>query len=84
MIKYKNISCFPLTFYGVTFNPNETKEVSKFINHPKMIRVKELQEVAPKSIISFAKAEANIETKPKSVEEKPKRHYNRKNKNTNQ
>ena len=77
MIKYKNISSFPLAFYGVTFNPNETKEVPGFINHVKMIRVTETVRVQPKSAIV-----AKEEPKPNnSVEEKPKRQYNRKNKN---
>lgn len=82
MIKYKNISSYPLTFYGITFNPNEEKEVPGFINHIKMIRVKEKIEPKPKSIIEVAKAKAKVEPKP--VEEKPKRQYNRKNKNSNQ
>lgn len=29
---YKNTSCFAKTFYGVTFQPGETKEVSGYIN----------------------------------------------------
>lgn len=74
MIAYKNIGLHSLTFYGVTFNPNEIKEVPGFINHVKMIRVKEKIEPRPKSSIVVAKAEV-------SVEEKPKRQYNRKNKN---
>lgn len=81
MIKYKNISCFPLTFHGVTFNPNDEKEVSKYINHPKMIRVQETVKVKPRALIEVAKAEPKVETK--TAEEKPKRQYNRK-KNKNQ
>ena len=30
---YKNTSCFAKTFYGVIFQPGETKEVSGYINN---------------------------------------------------
>lgn len=83
MIKYKNISSYPLTFYGITFNPNEEKEAPGLINHIKMIRVRKSIEPKPKSIIEVAKAEAKIEEKH-PIEEKPKRQYNRRNKNSNQ
>ena len=78
MIKYKNISSYPLTFYGVTFNPNEIKAVPGFINHPKMLRVQEPVVSKPKAIIEVAQAA------PKAKEEqvaKPKRTYNRKKTN---
>ena len=81
MIKYKNISCFPLTFYGVTFNPNDEKEVSGYINHPKMVLVKETPKAKPKAVVEIAKAKPEVKTE--TVEVKPKRQYNRK-KNTNQ
>ena len=32
---YKNLSNTIKTFYGVTFNPGDIKEVSGYINHPK-------------------------------------------------
>lgn len=34
---YKNVSCSVKTFYGVTFNPGETKEVNQHINDRCMI-----------------------------------------------
>lgn len=39
MIKYKNISFSAKTFYGVKFEPGDTKEVPGFIDSPSMIRV---------------------------------------------
>ena len=39
MIQYKNISYSAKTFYGVRFEPGETKSVPGFINSPCMIRV---------------------------------------------
>ncbi len=39
MIKYKNISCSVKTFYGVTFEPNDVKEVPGYINDKGMTRV---------------------------------------------
>ena len=76
MLRYKNISNKPLTFYGVTFNPNETKEVSGYINHVKMIRVLETSDAKkPKEIITSLKQES-----PK-VEKQSKRKYTRKNSN---
>jgi len=46
MMTYKNISNSPKTFYGVTFNPNEIKEVPGYINHINMVRV--FEQVRPK------------------------------------
>lgn len=77
MLKYKNISSYPLTFYNITFNPNEEKSVPGYINHPKMIRVKETKVIKPKAIIEAVKPEA----KPADVEVKPKRQYNKRNSN---
>ena len=39
MITYKNISYSAKTFYGVKFNPGETKSVPGYINSPSMIRI---------------------------------------------
>lgn len=44
---YKNTSYTTKTFYGVKFKPGETKEVSGFINDPKMIRVNQLPKEPP-------------------------------------
>ena len=77
MIIYKNISSYPLTFYGVTFNPNESKEVPGYINHTKMVRVTEKVSPKPKAVIS--------ESKVQPIAEQPKkRSYNRKSKIVNQ
>lgn len=38
---YKNISSSVKTFYGVTFNPGEIREVNNYINHKMMIEVDE-------------------------------------------
>lgn len=52
MIAYKNISNSPKTFYGVTFNPNDIKEVPGYINHIKMVRVFKKPSSKAKVIIS--------------------------------
>ena len=39
MITYKNISYSAKTFYGVKFNPGETKSVPGYINHKGMVRI---------------------------------------------
>ena len=76
MLRYKNISNKTLTFYGVPFNSNETKEVPGFINHVKMIRVQETSEAKkPKEIITSLKQEL-----PKA-EKRSKRKYTKKNSN---
>lgn len=46
-MKYKNISCIKRTFYGVQFNPGETKEVPGYINHPKFVRISDKVDAAP-------------------------------------
>lgn len=51
MITYKNISNSPKTFYGVTFNPNEIKEVPGYINHISMIRVFKKSSPKAKAVI---------------------------------
>lgn len=76
MLRYKNISNKPLTFYGVTFNSNETKEVPGYINHIKMIRVMETSDAKkPKEIITSLKQESP------QVEQRSKRKYTKKNSN---
>lgn len=79
MIKYKNISSYPLSFYGITFNPNEEKEFPGYINHPKVFRVQDRVEAKPRATVEVAKVTS--ETKAKVDEVKPKRQYNRKVKN---
>ena len=79
MIKYKNISSYPLTFYGITFNPKEIKEVPGFINHIKMLRVNDNVKPEPKTQVII---EPVVELKSQ-VTEKPKRKYTKKDKTSN-
>ena len=44
-LTYKNLSRSTKTFYGVTFQPGEIKEVPGFINHPRFVRVDDEQPV---------------------------------------
>lgn len=39
---YKNVGRIPKTFHGVTFKPNEAKEVTAFINDSQMIKLDSL------------------------------------------
>lgn len=39
---YKNVGRIPKTFHGVTFKPNEAKEVTEFINDAQMIKLDSL------------------------------------------
>jgi hypothetical protein len=79
MLKYKNVSTQPLIFYGVTFNPNDIKEVPGYINHVKMIRVKEVPAAsAPKATITLPKEEKPKATESNAQEKPQKRQYNRK------
>lgn len=55
MITYKNISNSPKTFYGVTFNPNDIKEVPGYINHINMVRV--FEKARPKAEVIIAPEE---------------------------
>ena len=36
---YKNLSAFTKIYHGVTFKPNETKEVKGYINDPEFVTV---------------------------------------------
>lgn len=52
---YKNLSNTVKTFYGVTFEPNEIKEVPGYINHPKfLITDKPIHKEPPKDVIKKA------------------------------
>ena len=44
MIKYKNISCSTKTFYGITFNPGDVKEVPGYVNANGMARIVGIKE----------------------------------------
>lgn len=59
---YKNTSIIAKTFYGVTFKPGETKEVSQYINDPKMIKVKELPKKPASGSSSQLKSTADKST----------------------
>ena len=65
---YKNTSYSAKTFYGVTFNPGETKEVGGYINNKWMIpaddpATKETKESQKKPSSETAKKEAPKEEK---------------------
>lgn len=47
---YKNLTNSVKTFYGVTFNPGDVKEVPGFINADHFIRVSEMPEEPPASV----------------------------------
>lgn len=49
MIYYKNISFSTKTFYGVKFNPGETKGVPGYINNAGMFRVKDATVISTQS-----------------------------------
>lgn len=52
---YKNLSNTVKTFYGVTFKPNEIKEVKGYINHPKfLVTDKPVHKEPPKDVIHKA------------------------------
>jgi hypothetical protein len=63
MITYKNISCSVKTFYGVTFMPNDVKEVSGYINDRGMVRVFNVKKSAPKKR-TYNKKPVISESKP--------------------
>lgn len=68
---YKNISFLPRTFYGVEFQPGETKEVSKYINSKYMIVVPEPPKSKPaKPTKPVKQNEEIIEDAPVPVQEK--------------
>jgi hypothetical protein len=51
MITYKNISFSAKTFYGVKFEPGETKSVSGYINDSGMVRVFGIKPISNKTKI---------------------------------
>ena len=58
---YKNTSIFAKTFYGVTFEPGEIKEVPGPIHHVKFIRLCEM----PKPVAAPKPTTSNRGRKPK-------------------
>lgn len=76
MTCYKNISNSVKTFYGVTFKPGETHEVTGHINSPNMIRVKDMPKEPPKAEkgksqpkSTMIKSDVEEDTKKKSTQE---------------
>ena len=73
--RYMNASITSKTFYGVTFQPGESKDVPGYINDISMVRVPEIAEsnVAPKQIskkvTDTAEKSAETTTKKSNKEE---------------
>lgn len=67
MITYKNISYSAKTFYGVEFQPGDTKSVPGYINDSGMLRifVDETKVQAPKIVVT---KEPNTRKKAKTTE----------------
>ena len=67
MITYKNISVSTKTFYGVTFKPNDIKEVPGYINDKGMVRVlSSVKKEVPEKKRSYNKKSSTItESQPK-------------------
>jgi hypothetical protein len=55
---YKNVSNCAKTFYGVNFNPGDTKEVPGYINDTHMILETELKQPAKQPSSKKAKSES--------------------------
>ena len=71
---YKNISNSAKTFYGVTFQPGETKEVSGYINQSYMIRVDEAPATPkPKPVPTTAAPKIAPKTQQKPAETVPEK-----------
>ena len=74
MITYKNISYSAKTFYGVKFNPGETKSVPGFINSPSMIRINGVkpipetaQSISSVPISTRGRKKKSIDTEKESI-----------------
>ena len=64
-IAYKNIGTVTKEFYGVKFNPGDTKLVDGYINAPSLIRVDASDSRKAKNLTTFtAKSEAKPGPKP--------------------
>lgn len=64
MLKYKNIGCSAKTFYGVTFEPDEIKEVPGYINNPNMVRVFQAVKQTSAKKRPYNKKPNKVETQP--------------------
>lgn len=62
------MSCIKRTFYGVEFDPGETKEVPGYINHPKFVLVPDTVDVAP---VAAKPVEKKPEPKKVEAQSKP-------------
>lgn len=70
-MRYKNISGATLTFYGVTFNPGDVKDVPGPINAPQLISTTE-EITQPAAIIAVDTAKS-APAEPVIVVDAPKR-----------
>lgn len=68
MITYKNISYSAKTFYGVKFEPGETKSVPGYINCASFVRVFDKKPKAAKSYLVEPVSVSNRGRKKKTVE----------------
>jgi len=74
MITYKNISYSAKTFYGVKFNPGETKSVPGYINHRSMVRIFGAPNLGTPDISDkkVQETQSTSESEPISLFEEPK------------
>ena len=72
MITYKNISFSAKTFYGVKFNPGETKSVPGYINHKGLVRVFGAPNLGTPDISDTKVQESQPVPEPLSLFEEPK------------
>lgn len=64
MLKYKNISCSVKTFYGVTFEPNDVKEVPGYINSQGMLRIFNTKKLINNKRRAYNRKPVIVESKP--------------------
>lgn len=67
---YQNRSSATKTFYGVTFKPGETKEVTGIINHPQFVSVESLPKEPAKVVEKKIKPQEETPSKLETKEEK--------------
>lgn len=69
---YKNVSCITKTFYDVTFNPGDEKEVPGYINDKYMIVIDALKKPAEQQKSEKPKSETKAPDKKPSSESQKK------------
>jgi hypothetical protein len=72
MITYKNISYSAKTFYGVTFEPGETKSVPGYINKQGMVRVFGVKPITNKTVVYDAPTQTNSRGRKKKSNDSEK------------